>query len=1855
MNFSSRIHPIVLRCAALILAVFAALFALFASVASAAPHRNGQALVLRASLAGAGARSAWERSLLAHPPAWQVGPNGRALLSPVSLQSRANASPRITRDVAHAGGAPIIISEPVRTYDVFAPPPGFQTQLPTGPLTPTNLTPVWSADETFLVFSSNRGGDGHFHIYAVAASGGAVTQITSGPGNEFFPVLNSSNSALAFTSDANSPGNQQLYLIGGQSGVSFRPNNPPVDVSTLNNPNNEKTSPNNDFASVGRPAFSPGDDRLAFSALAQPTSTHTPNAHHIYFVYTATNGFQPQPSPGLANPPAALTDGSGDDTNPAWSPDGRYIAFDSTAANVDNSGQQISPTTAPSTTSGGAAGGARSIFLISGGVNTAFGTVPPPLQGAHGRVTVAGTDDFAPAWSFNTSNQFFNPNGILLYLAFARAGARGQNHDIYYFRLTNSNAASMSPQGADAITPETTGGSNPAVHQNTDDNPGAGGPNDPGNNYDDTYPAWSPFINIFSVTYQSPRSVTYDQPGSNTPLETAQSLSQGSSIVGPSYTGLLISQVLNLDPPTLLRYSGSQVIRVTDQRGNDTRNIQPSVPGSPSSVTFTVRLSDREAGTDDSKVFLQIKDPDSKYQDSQGLEHKVFSGDPGNYNATQKPVLTPDPFNPSNPPILTVKTSGSEGLLFDGGDFLGFNIVGGNKLFTIGAVGGVDNTDTITVGHDVDGTTKSYQSWGPEYECDYVNPQVANPGTATGDYGVPYYLAGFDDQTAFGGFGPSFSNPPRPTTNTTNPTTMQPITAEWLPMTRLTDAQQDGQGGVLYSATYQTPQAPSDFYLDVIAYDRAAFPNIAAFPAAPANPTLDYHGQSQNFRIYDNVGGFTTAVFDGGNDILVVSDNALGQKFAATTFGQSRNANLLPTFYGAESYYTDVDENVLPTAIDHYVTANGMPTLTVQKLSTPNQFLGAFFSYPDVQNGLGVGSYNDTLTDDGGRVNEPNANLPSLIFDPNTKKFVPNPNVPFVKSQKYSLWRILSRGPIPQSVLGAYQPTFQSQPPVTDTINNVKADAAPNVPVANRCVIWVSPYTGELPLIDAGSLENATTQDSLTAFVNGGGRLCITGQNVAGAFTIQGQKTSAFLNNVLGADFATSSGGSQTLTGASKRISGDSGGGNYYAFLSGGGNLISVLPSATPLFLGNDFNAPPNWRADGSLDQLGPVILELLSFSRATESFVARINTVRPFNGSGATPDINTNGVPGLLYHENTTAPLGQGFGSRTVFASFGLEGIGIEYQKVVVKSVPFFVPHNTRPNILHNIVNYLRTGVFSGRITLASGQGVAGATVYLSSIATIPGPRQVFSGITDFGGNYTISGVEPGTYNVTTYKSGFTTTTSNINYSVEGDTSQVVGLVVSPIPPGRINGTVTDQSTGKGLGGASVTFTSVDGQVVLGPVVTNPDGTYSIDNAPVAAYNGTASKLPQYASNTPVQGNPITVPSGGTAQADFKLVPAPATVKGIVFNDKNGNGTQDNGEPGISGATMQLKPTTQGTPTPAAVTTGSDGSYTVTNLAPGTYTIAVSASGFAPSTSQTVTVAAADNVTRNIPLTAIPPVQNGTLGGLVTDGATNQAVGGITITYTSTTPGATNGTVVTNGSTTNAPDGSGPINYSTGLQPGQYTVSVSASGGFGALASKTVTVTSNTFSRADFTFPVVHTFQKGKNFFSVPYDYASAGVSFDTLLGGAGNRSHVFVYQPQQLQYVLDPTPPADGLHLGIGSWVNLNNAASVSRTGPPAGAATVAVALHLGWNMIGVPNQNPVPVSTLLFANRTGGGSLTFSQAVSPTYQLISPTLYSYNGTGTTTANAYNAVGSKDSLQPWMGYWIYAYADTTVLIPAG
>jgi hypothetical protein len=64
-------------------------------------------------------------------------------------------------------------------------------------------------------------------------------------------------------------------------------------------------------------------------------------------------------------------------------------------------------------------------------------------------------------------------------------------------------------------------------------------------------------------------------------------------------------------------------------------------------------------------------------------------------------------------------------------------------------------------------------------------------------------------------------------------------------------------------------------------------------------------------------------------------------------------------------------------------------------------------------------------------------------------------------------------------------------------------------------------------------------------------------------------------------------------------------------------------------------------------------------------------------------------------------------------------------------------------------------------------------------------------------------------------------------------------------------------------------------------------------------------------------------------------VAPATGSICGYKFNDLNGNGAWDTGEPGLAGWTINLEG-----PVNASTTTGADGSYCFESLPPGSYTV---------------------------------------------------------------------------------------------------------------------------------------------------------------------------------------------------------------------------------------------------------------------------------------------------------------------------
>ena len=478
----------------------------------------------------------------------------------------------------------------------------------------------------------------------------------------------------------------------------------------------------------------------------------------------------------------------------------------------------------------------------------------------------------------------------------------------------------------------------------------------------------------------------------------------------------------------------------------------------------------------------------------------------------------------------------------------------------------------------------------------------------------------------------------------------------------------------------------------------------------------------------------------------------------------------------------------------------------------------------------------------------------------------------------------------------------------------------------------------------------------------------------------------------------------------------------------------------------------------------------------------------------------------------------------------------------------------------------------------------------------------------------------------------------------------------VLPAVPASVSGTVTDVQTGAPVASATVTLTNPAG-VVIGTQTTGADGAYSFTGIPAAqagqTYTVTVTKAGYFPNTTPVTlslGDAMPLPIAFNEQA---------TLYGLITD-----GSQDaTGQPlpGVAltvtdatGAVVATVPAPLTTQT--GTTAGPDGkpqNYTAAVL-PGTYTVTASKGSYTSKTSAAVTVGNTAPVRVDLALVS----SIGTLGGLVTDQNGTTPVAGATVTAVLTTTAGTTAAGVpftTSGTATAGGDGK-PVNYTGQLSQGMYTVTVTK--GNRTTASKTITIVGGAFNRLDFAaatgLPALHTFAAGFQFVSTPYDYSALG--FDGLFGvkntapsGAtpnGNRSSVAVWNPLVGAYALDPTPPADTLRLGVGYWVYLKNAVPVTVQGATPSAPTVRVSLGKGWNQIGVPRPTGIAVTDLAFDNGTGG-TISYSQASSSQYNLLTYPLYSYAGGG------YQALLSTSTLQPWNAYWIYVNAPATLVLP--
>ncbi len=152
-----------------------------------------------------------------------------------------------------------------------------------------NFLPAWSPDGSKLAFTSNR--DGNSELYVVNRDGSGMRRLTNHPAIDVTPTWSPTGNQIAFTSDRT--GAPQIWVMN-------------ADGSELRKITNEErcdrptwsVSPNNEIAYAARTGA--GYDIRIYDVASHATRT--------------------------------ITDGIGSNESPAFSPNGRHIAFTSTRA-----------------------------------------------------------------------------------------------------------------------------------------------------------------------------------------------------------------------------------------------------------------------------------------------------------------------------------------------------------------------------------------------------------------------------------------------------------------------------------------------------------------------------------------------------------------------------------------------------------------------------------------------------------------------------------------------------------------------------------------------------------------------------------------------------------------------------------------------------------------------------------------------------------------------------------------------------------------------------------------------------------------------------------------------------------------------------------------------------------------------------------------------------------------------------------------------------------------------------------------------------------------------------------------------------------------------------------------------------------------------------------------------------------------------------------------------------------------------------------------------------------------------------------------------------------------------------------
>jgi len=181
--------------------------------------------------------------------------------------------------------------------------------------------------------------------------------------------------------------------------------------------------------------------------------------------------------------------------------------------------------------------------------------------------------------------------------------------------------------------------------------------------------------------------------------------------------------------------------------------------------------------------------------------------------------------------------------------------------------------------------------------------------------------------------------------------------------------------------------------------------------------------------------------------------------------------------------------------------------------------------------------------------------------------------------------------------------------------------------------------------------------------------------------------------------------------------------------------------------------------------------------------------------------------------------------------------------------------------------------------------------------------------------------------------------------------------------------------------------------------------------------------------------------------------------------------------------------------------------------------------------------------------------------------------------------------------------------------------------------------------------------FQFGWQLMNVPFNFNDYRIEKVFDLEGAYGAKY---WDPKRNNYFqVDQVKPGQGfwMNVGILNWGETRPffvapTASIVGEAPGTGNQTVEqkIPLSKGWNMIGNPFVYPMYWGqALIYSTTQGGQPVMLDDALKNNW--LSTILYSYNP----DKAGYDATSSKEALlNPWKGYWVYAYQPITLILRA-